>query len=714
MDQHPDLKKKKKKLKKKKAQLPFRLNILFVTVFLVFSLLIVQLGVVQILNGEEAQRQINQTENTPSEKPVPRGKMYDSDHDLILDNKAVKSITYTPPKNGDSAEGRLELAEDLAEYITIIKDDDELDKTIRERDKKEYWYLKNREEVPDLLTEKERENLDTGDQYQAELDAITEEHLDEFDWTPELLNVLAIKKELDSAYELSPHVVVNEGLTDEEYAQVAEHLNDLSGIDAVIDWDREPLYDGTLSSFFGNLTSSDEGIPRENSDFYLSNGYTWNDRVGTSGLEEQYEHVLRGRKEKVQYTTNSNGDVINSDVVVEGERGKDLVLAVDMEYQSEVDKIVEEELRTAINNPANNTGYLKDALAVVMDPQTGDILALSGIRYDDENDEYVNQAYRTIYDSHEPGSAIKGATVLAGYQEGVIDIGTHMADGMIKIKSTPPFKSHRDLGPSISDIHAIQESSNVYMARIAMKIAGATYRYEEPLYNFDYSAFNTMRNYYSQFGLGVETGIDLPFEASGVTGVDPAQGNLLHLSIGQYDTYTTLQLAQYVSTIANDGYRMKPRLVKEIREPGNGDGSPGKVIESFSPEVLNRVDMDDKYIEQVQTGFRRVFTNGTAQSQWNNFPYEVAGKTGTAQKPKYDYVNDDFVQVDETENLSLVGYSPAENPEVAFAVIVPENGTNNSRHSVHHAIGKRIIEAYYDFKDKSDEEKQEQVENDDE
>ncbi len=106
MNQHPDIKKKKKKLKKKRSQLPFRLNILFVSVFFIFSLLIVQLGIVQILNGEEAQRQINQTENTPSEKPVPRGKMYDSNHDLILDNQAVKSITYTPPKNGESASDR--------------------------------------------------------------------------------------------------------------------------------------------------------------------------------------------------------------------------------------------------------------------------------------------------------------------------------------------------------------------------------------------------------------------------------------------------------------------------------------------------------------------------------------------------------------------------------------------------------------------------------
>lgn len=693
MGKYLNFRQKKKKVKKKRSQLPLRLNILFVSVFLIFSLLIVQLGVVQILNGEEAQREIDQTENTPSEKPVPRGLMYDRNHNLILDNNPVKSITYTPPKHGQTADERLELAEDLAEYITIIKDQEELKEEITERDKKEYWYIQNTEEVADRLTEKEKE-LEGGDKYQAELNAITAEDLATVDWTPELLNIIAIKKELDQAHELSPHIVVNEGITDEEYAKVAEHLHDLPNIDATIDWERDNNYEGTLSAFIGSITSSEEGIPRENSDYYLANGYTWNDRVGTSGLEQQYEHVLRGRKEKVQYTTNNDGEVVGSEVVVEGQRGKDLILTVDMELQQQVDKIVEEELRTAINHPVNNNGYLEDAMAVVMNPQTGEILAMSAIRYDRENKEYVNNAYRTIYDAHAPGSAIKGATMLAGYQSGVIDIGTRLDDGVIKIKGTKEKSSWKNLGDNISDLYALEQSSNVYMMRIAIKMAGATYRYNEPLYNFDYGAFGELRNYFKQFGLGVETGIDMPFEATGVTGSNGLPGNFLDLSFGQFDTYTTMQLAQYVSTIANGGYRIKPHLVKEIREPSTEDGKLGSVLKTMEPEVINRIEMDDKYIERVQEGFRLVFTQGTAQRLWKDVPYEVAGKTGTAENPQYK----DGELVANTENLSLVGYSPEENPEVAFAVIVPKNGTGAGQYEINHKIGKRIIEAYYEGK----------------
>ncbi|UOQ47670.1 penicillin-binding protein 2 [Gracilibacillus caseinilyticus] len=692
----------KKKPKKKRSQLPIRLNILFAFVFLIFSLLIVQLGIVQILNGEEAQREINETANTPTEKAVPRGKMYDSNHDLILDNEPVKAITYTPPKNGESAEDLLKLAEELAAYITIIKDEEELTESISERDKKEYWYLENRDTVAERLT-KEEKALDSSEQYKVELKKITQEDLDKVDWNADLLNIIAIKKELAAAYELSPHIVVNEGLTDEEYAKVAENLYHLEGINAMIDWERKNMYENTISSFIGGISTSEQGIPRDNSQFYLSNGYTRNDRVGESGLEQEYEHVLRGRKEKVNYTTDADGNVISSEVVVEGQRGKDLVLTTDMEFQQEVDKIVKEELETAIHNPASNNGYLKDALAVVMNPQTGDILAMSGFRYDRETNEFMNQAYRTVYDAHEPGSSIKGATLLAGYQEGVVGIGSTLVDAPIKIKGSPSFSSHGSAMGAISDLVALERSSNVYMAKVAIKIGNGVYRQNEPLNINEPETFNKLRNYYSQFGLGVETGIDLPYEATGLTG-EPSTENLMHLAIGQYDTYTTLQLAQYVSTIANDGYRMKPRLVKEIREPSGEESAPGKIIQSFEPEVLNRVEMDQKYIERVQEGFRRVYagSRGTASGQWSGFPYEMAGKTGTAEKPIVDNGVETY-----TDNLALIGYTPLDEPKVAFAIMVPENGTGSGRHQIHHAIGKRIIKTYYEMKDNQQTEEEE-------
>ena len=144
-------------------------------------------------------------------------------------------------------------------------------------------------------------------------------------------------------------------------------------------------------------------------------------------------------------------------------------------------------------------------------------------------------------------------------------------------------------------------------------MAGINYVPNNPL-DIKQETFNKMRYYFRQFGLGVSTGIDLPNESIGQIGrTDNIPGFLLDYAIGQYDTYTPLQLAQYISTIANGGYRMKPQIVQEVREQPNRPEDVGKVVRSIEPVVLNRVDMDTSYINHVKEGFRRVFKKLTEQ-----------------------------------------------------------------------------------------------------
>src|SRR5699024_9139026 len=168
----------------------------------------------------------------------------------------------------------------------------------------------------------------------------------------------------------------------------------------------------------------------------------------------------------------------------------------------------------------------------------------------------------------------------------------------------------------------IIQSSNVYMFEIALGISGAQYRENEPLRGFNSEGFQIMRNYFHQFGLGSRTGIDLPYEATGFVGSNIQDGGLLlDFAIGQYDNYTTLQLAQYISTIANDGYRVSPRIVKEIRQANGNKDTLGPVIERFSPNMLNRISMDDRYIDTIQDSLRRVATEGTGRGHWANNQY---------------------------------------------------------------------------------------------
>ncbi|MFC4558825.1 peptidoglycan D,D-transpeptidase FtsI family protein [Virgibacillus kekensis] len=675
-----------KKKKKKKSQLPFRLNILFFIVFLLFSVLILQLGVVQILNGEEFQAEIERTTKDYTEIPVPRGKMYDRNHNLIVDNEAHYSITYTPAK-GIQAIERLKVAEKLAQYISMDSNDDLEGVTLR--NKKEYWYLKNEEEAKSRLSAEEAEGMEPGEQYNTILERIKKTEVDDF--TKHQLEVMAIKKEMDKAMTLTPQVIKNEDVTPEEFAKVAEHLGELPGVNATTDWDRKYPYDDVFRNFVGSITSESQGILAAKEEYYLTRGYSRNDRVGKSGLEEQYESLLRGRKEKIQYTTNKQGKVVDSEVAVEGERGKDLVLTIDMKLQKEVNKILKEELNAIIKENPYKNRYVDTAMAVVMNPQTGELLSVAGQTYDRVKNEFKPTGLKTLYAAHPPGSAVKGATVLSGYESGVIEPGQSFYDAPIKIAGTPEKSSWRNLG-RVNDYEALAQSSNVYMFYIAMRMGGDFNYQRNDKLNFDPSAFRQMRNYFSQFGLGVPTGVDFPYESAGYEGPAPQAGNLLDFAIGQYDTYTVMQLAQYVSTIANEGYRVRPHFLKEARMPVPHEDKLGPVYKSYNTEVLNRIEMDQKYIDRVQEGFRRAFQtpSGTADGYFADKPYNPAGKTGTAEFEIYEDGNMIY-----TENLSLVGYAPFDKPEVSFALIVPHTKAGNS---INNKIGERILDTYFQLK----------------
>lgn len=682
------------KKKKKKAQLPFRLNILFFAVFLLFSVLILQLGVVQILNGESFQDEIDRTVQDTTKIPVPRGKIYDRYQNVIVDNKPLYSITYTPAK-GVQAKDRLDVAKKLATFISMDT------KGITDRNKKEYWYLENVDKAEKRLSKKEKEELDNSEQYKQILERITEEEISGF--SKEELEVIAIKKELDKAYSLTPQIVKNEDVTPKEYARIAEHLDVLPGINATTDWEREYPFGDTFRSLVGSITSQEQGIPAEKEAYYITRGYSRNDRVGRSGLEELYEDMLRGRKEQIEYTTTKNGTVIDSKTIVEGKRGKDLVLSIDMEFQEKLDKIVRDELKKAKGAQPYENRFLNEALAVAINPQTGEVLAASGQRYDKKNNEYKNEAFRVLYDAQVPGSTVKGATVLAGLQAGVISPGETIYDRPIKIKGTKPKGSLSKHIGLTDDSNALKKSSNVYMFYIALRIGGEN-RYPFPdnaTARFDTAAFQKMRNYYGQFGLGVKTGIDYPYESVGYEGeAKNDAGLLMNLAIGQFDTYTTMQLAQYVSTIANNGYRVRPHFLNEVREPIGDIGELGPISKSVETDVMNRIQMQDSYINRVQDGFRRAFQEpgGTGYSYWKGKSYNPVGKTGTAES---FFKDPDTGNVIPTDNYSLVGYAPFKEPEIAFAVIVPNLGKGNQS-KIQHNIGTGLMDTYFDLKEERD------------
>ncbi|WP_235845780.1 peptidoglycan D,D-transpeptidase FtsI family protein [Neobacillus novalis] len=657
---------------------------LFFMVFVLFSILILRLGVIQIIKGEAYAAQAERTDVTPVSYSVPRGKIYDTNHKLVVYNIPEKAIIYTPPKNPQPGE-LLELAKKLNTFLVMTEK--EINK-VTDRDLKDIWLLEHNNGT-DLITKKEeelyeQEKLNDKDLYKLKLKRITESELKKMD-----KNLAAIYRKLSSAIALTPTMVKNENVTEEEFAKVNENLDNLPGVDVTTDWKRGRTFGETFWNMLGEVTSADEGLPAEKVDYYTAKGYKLNDRVGKSYIEELYDSVLQGRKEKVKTVTDQDGNVVSTETVSEGKSGKDIVLTIDMEFQAQVEKIMQEELVSAIQKPHTDT--LDTAFVVAMEPKTGRILAMSGKVYDRKSGEFTDFTPGTFAYAFEQGSVVKGATVLTGYQTGVRDFGEIELDEVMRFKGSGTFSSYQVMN-RINELEALERSSNVYMWKTAIEILGGKYVPNGTL-NIDPKKIETIRYYFNQFGLGVPTGIGFNNETAGIKGTNPS--TYFQIAIGQLDTYTPMQIAQYITTIANGGYRMKPQLVKEIREPNTNGDEPGNVIDEIEPVVLNQVDMSAEMLKRVQQGFWLVThgSKGTARGYFKDEPYNAAGKTGTSESYKNGV---------KTWNLSFAGYAPFDNPKIAIAVIVPNAYRDGyaQPHSAANIISQRVFRAYFDLNKK--------------
>lgn len=651
-----------------KSHLSIRLNILFFVVFLLFSGLILRLGVVQIVQGEGFQDQLESEVSVSQEVEAPRGLMYDRYGNLLVDNELQLTVTYT--NRNRPQEELLETASDLNEFITL---DTEGVESRYERDRREFWALLHPEEFEAKLTleEQNEQGIEDREAHTYRIEAISEDELASL--SEEDLEIFMIWREFNSGYNDVPHKVLR-GVEYEEAAQVMEHIEYLPGVDIIRDSTRRYVYGDQMSSIFGRVGS----IPRDDLSGFLARGYQRNDEVGTSYLEAQYEDVLRGRNGSLENYTDQDGNIIRGSEEEEGSRGNDLMLTFDMELYQRVSEIIDDVLEDRSDSFLGDP----DAYVVMMEPDTGEVLTMAG----------GNSDLGTFTQGYVVGSSMKGATVMAGYDTGVLPPGSGIYDRPINLPGSQPISSVSALG-YVDDITALERSSNIYMVEVAMRLVDYVPGVSGRNWGNFTRGYDILRSYYQQFGLGVSTEIDLPSEFTGINGGNPDfPGNMLFLSFGQFDTYTPMQLAQYVSTIANDGVRIAPRVVSEIVEPEPQSEEGGRIAHQFQPEILNVMDVDQTYFDRIKTGFYRVINGdqGTARAYFNDLDVEMAGKTGTAQVT---------VDGEEGNNQTFVGFGPYDDPEIAFAVVAPgiESGSGNA--GIANTIAQRSAEAYFELKE---------------
>jgi len=669
-----------KKYKDKNLIIEKRYNILIAIITLIFIILFIKLFYIQVVKKEYYVKELKRLSEKKIEgTTAPRGRIYDRNYKLIVDNEPLRVIYYE--KDNNSIEEEIELAYKLADIL-------EIDNKATEKIYKTFWMKKYPLEVNKKITKEELELLEMrkitdDDILNYKYERITEEELNEFnDIDKEAAYIYDL---MNKGYSYEEKIIKDEDVTDSEYATIAANINKLKGVNVRLDWERSYLYGNTFKSILGTVS---DNVPSDLKEYYLEKGYSLDDRVGTSYLEYEYDDYLKG--EKNEYQINENGEKV---LTKSGTRGNDIVLTIDIELQTDIEEILEDELKKA--KKEKNTEYYNRSFVILTNPKTGEVLAASGKQILETDKSYKIYDYTPgiITSPITAGSVVKGASHIVGYNNKAIKIGEVRHDTCVKLAGTPLKCSWIPLG-TLNDITALKRSSNTYQYYTAMKVANTKYTYNTAM-KANPEAFNKYRTTFNEFGLGVKTGIDLKGESVGNIGESDVGGLLLDFSIGQYDTYTPVQLSQYIGTIANNGSRMQLHLLKEVYS-SKEESLTNKIYEYPNVE-LNKVTTESKYLKRVKEGFKEVLKYGGTGSGYMDLKNKPAGKTGTSQS---------FVDTDgdgkidkETVSATFVAYAPYDNPEVTFTVISPDiyNYDNNSNYqtNVNKRIVKRVSDLYY-------------------
>ena len=639
-----------------------RFTLFLVVMLFLFCIVLIKVFRVMIIDKKTYTEDLSiLTYSTVSGTSSPRGRIYDRNYNILVDNKSLKTITYRKQKGITNLE-MIKVASELVPHIDLNY------QKLTDRAKREYYFAKNKSLCDKLVTKGEKEKVKQMKMTQNELDELKISRIKDKDlnFSPEEQKVAYLYYLMNKGYTYEEKIIKS-NVSDKEYAYVSENNEELTGFNTKIDWERVYPYGDVFKTILGKVSTSTQGIPAEDKDYYLAKGYNLNDRVGISYLEKQYEEYLHGEKD-VYEIVNSH----ETKLLKEGSRGKDIVLTIDINLQSEVERILSEQVAMAKGEA--NTDYYDHSGVIIQDPKTGEILAMASKRI--VNGSIIDNTTSLLISPITPGSVVKGASMLVGYNTGAIHIGEYMRDECVKIAGIEKAKcsSVDNLG-TINDITALAKSSNVYQFKTAIRVNGQEYYYNMPLI-FKQSSFDTYRNMYHSFGLGVKTGIDLPVESNGYTSKDKAAGNLLDFVMGQYETYTPIQLSQYISTIANSGERVEPHLLKEVHKSSDND-EIGALDFKVERKVLNKVDTKPEYMNRVKEGFIAVLNSpGGYGVGYMNPAMRPAGKTGTSQS-FIDTNNDGKIDT-ETITSSFLGYAPYDNPKMSIMVTSPDSSHPNS------------------------------------
>ncbi len=399
-------------------------------------------------------------------------------------------------------------------------------------------------------------------------------------------------------------------------------------------------------------------------------GYSYDDKVGRSGIEKACEDDLRGTDGEITYTVDSKGKIISSEVTKEPVPGCTVRLTIDKNVQISAQKA----LMDTIKQLNADKIYANAGAAVAVNVKTGGILAAVNCptytyeQYENDYESLVKDTTgRPLFDraftgAYPPGSTFKPAVACAALQEGVI------TDSEV-ITCVRKYRHFKDYQPNCMHFHggitlipALSKSCNYFFFETGRRLG-----------------ITKMNAYCKKLGLGVKTGVEVSESAGTLAGPESRaewyEGYTLSAAIGQSDNaFTPLQLATYTATIANSGVRYKTTLIDKVMSY-----SQDKVIRKTEPQIVDTVKLDESVINSVKKGMLSVTEDGTGSRVFADYPITVGGKTGTAETTKG------------ADHTVFIAFAPYDNPEIAVAVII-EHGKYSSYSG---GLLKAIFNAYF-------------------
>lgn len=668
----------KRRKTKKKANVNLRFNVLTILIYIVGIILIVKLFSLQIVHGAEYREQSNTRLTRESTLEAARGAILDKTGTPLVTSKMAFSLEMYKSKvdTNDLNTSILNMIQVLEKYECSYSDTfpikiDPFEYTI------ENEALINWKKANNLV-----EDLTAEQAFYKFKDKYKIQNTD----NQEIRKIIAIRYLIaQNGYSSTRAVTISENIPREAVAEFSEGSEKFAGINIVV----EPVREYTS----GNLASHILGYAsRINPEEYEARKatYSQNDIIGKTGIEYVFEEYLKGKNGTKQIDMAVDGTTTAEYIAKEAVAGSDVVLTIDANLQ----KIAEDALSSNIQKIATGGfGKVYDARAgavVVMNVNSGEVLAMAsypdytpadfvgGIsnenwaKYRDNTSKpLVNKATQNSYS---PGSTFKMVTAMAGLESGVINLNTTIND-------TGVYTKYRDYQPRCwiyTDYHrghgylnvsgAIEKSCNYFF-------------YETS----DRMGIDNLVRYAKYFGLGKKTGIELQSETAGAlasketwANLHPNEpwgpGNTLQAAIGQSDNeFSPLQMARYISMLANGGHKVDVSIVKTIR---NADGSETSKEEmnqfvnkklGLEEDTTEELNINQNYLKAVLQGMQSVTsdTGGTAYVRFKDFDISVGGKTGSAEAPNNQV------------HAWFVGFAPFENPEIAIVVMVENGGHGN-------------------------------------